>query len=383
MKRQKLLTLLTAITLATSSVGITSAITTQNVQAAKKEYTYYSPISGQIYDANGNAIPNGHALKTNEYPVANDNSGAFTISTINGNKYLKIGDNNFLRLDDLMQLTSIGTYVVKNDDTPICNASGNPISKINTFYKGIKVIAFSISNINSTDYIYIGDGEYVPMSNVELVSSKTKNNSDTSKLSDEFVKPSTISSKPKKKKAKTKKNHVKTGNKYGLIKKFYLPVSWNRKWFFKGKPSIFIGRYGYNDLETIQDISSEFFFYKVGKVKGTNKYPWQMSKKWIYSKYPLVAGGMHYSEATQIYQAKWITKLGLKWLKVCNACTKPTKKNTMLMTVHYENINGNTTPVLFQADSYGKINRQDFTSKSLSKKYAHHKFPDMHYSSSF
>ncbi|MDF7671749.1 carboxypeptidase-like regulatory domain-containing protein [Lactobacillus sp. ESL0701] len=373
MKRKKLLTLLTAITLATSSVGIISVITTQNVQATKKEYTYYSPISGQVYDANGNAIPNGHVLKTDEYPVASDNSGAFTISTIKGNKYLKIGDNNFLRLDDLVQLTPIGTYVVKNDDTPICNASGSPISKRNTFYKGIKVVAFSISNINSTDYIYIGDGEYVPMSNVELVSSKTKNNSDTSKLSDEFVKPSTISSKPKKKNAKAKK-HALIGDKHGIVKHFTVPKSWRRQWFNNGKKSIKLLKYAYNQNEITYG-----GFYIIGKVKGTNKYPWQKSLTWQDKQF--LDGEENI--ISHCLQAKWKHMYGFKWMMTTGAYTKPSDKNFSAQTCHYENIDGHKILVLFRANHTGKVNRQDFTSKSLSKKYAHHKFPDMHYSSSF
>ncbi|WEV39981.1 hypothetical protein [Lactobacillus sp. ESL0681] len=175
-------------------------------------------------------------------------------------------------------------------DSPQYDANGN-IQPNATVKAGFKFYPTSspIKTINGQQFIGF-DKVYVPLSEVKPVySAATTSNkpsvanintvANTSEIENGQAPvkvPTATISKTKTKKKKTKKHHVKTGNKYGWIKGTWLfPKSWSGYWGgheAAGNSGIPINV----PLGTSGAGNCSFAVY--GYVKGTHKYPWQMSK---------------------------------------------------------------------------------------------------------
>lgn len=157
------------------------------------------------------------------------------------------------------------------------------------------------------------------------------------------------------------------GNKYGLVKRYTLPQN------LRGT------RYTQASNMSPMKITKHSFsrpgakgkklyavVYVVGKVKGTNKYPWQMTSK--FDKY--------YEKAMRIEQT--LKLRGLNWT-VIGPVDDHAPKMAMAYTMHEENIDGQTVKVVFEADYTGKVVNQYFTTPELAQKYSKQKFTDMTY----
>lgn len=159
-------------------------------------------------------------------------------------------------------------------------------------------------------------------------------------------------------------------SKYGFAKSFTFPTTWRGKWYSTNNltPSpMNIQKSAFDTPWTNEHVKT----VKIGKVKGTNKYPWQMSKTWkqknadIFAKY-----------------ARVTTKKmnGNKWTVVSPVDKKSTKEGYAFI-VKKETVDGKNIAVLFQANPQdGKVRNQFFTSEELSKTYATYEFKDMTYS---
>ncbi|MDF7639383.1 hypothetical protein PT285_08225 [Lactobacillus sp. ESL0791] len=162
---------------------------------------------------------------------------------------------------------------------------------------------------------------------------------------------------------------AKTGDKYGIVKPFVLPKSWRGNWYDATGAASKIWKSGYNKPENS--------IWVMGKVKGTNKYPWQMSKKWKNQKNPVASNKKlftHYTRGT------WKRMKGVKWAVVTWALNKKfTKKNSTAFACHYEKLNGKRHKVLFWANGKGKVVGQRFKDVNLAQKYGKYHFKDMSY----
>lgn len=160
------------------------------------------------------------------------------------------------------------------------------------------------------------------------------------------------------------------GNKYGFVKPFNIPKSWRGNWYDKNGLAQKLITNAY-ELEGI--ITNRIWV--VGKVKGTNKYPWQIANN-LYKKYPRAY--IHDGRGT------WKYVSGLKLIITSPVTQKSVIKEGFAFTCHKEKISGETQLVYFDVNvKTGKVTSQLFRTKKLAKQYAHYKFPDMHYSSKF
>ncbi|MCT6854389.1 MAG: hypothetical protein M3Z94_06865 [Lactobacillus panisapium] len=159
-------------------------------------------------------------------------------------------------------------------------------------------------------------------------------------------------------------------SKYGFKKSFTFPTSWRGKWYSTNNltPSpMNIQKTSFDTPWTNEHVKA----VKVGKVKGTNKYPWQMTKAW-----KLKNAGV-FAKYTRVTTKKMN---GEKWIVLSPVDQKSTKKG-YAFTVKTELIDGKKEPVLFQSHPQeGKVTNQFFTSEELAKKYATYEFKDMTYS---
>ncbi|WEV39980.1 hypothetical protein [Lactobacillus sp. ESL0681] len=74
----------------------------------------------------------------------------------------------------------------------------------------------------------------------------------------------------------------------------------------------------------------------------------------------------------------------MKWAVLGWPLAKPIQKDDFAITCKTESIGGKKYKVLFKAQANNfKVTNQLFKTKKLTKKYDHHKFTDMHYSSKF
>ena len=161
-----------------------------------------------------------------------------------------------------------------------------------------------------------------------------------------------------------------TKSKYGFDKQFKFPKIWRGKWYsnnnFTPNP-INIHTSAINLPLTNEYIK----VIKVGMVKGTKKYPWEMSSAW--------------QEKNQNVLAKYLRasskKLrGSKWI-VLSPVQEKTTKNGNAFTVKTEKIAGKKYKVLFQSNPEdGLVTNQFFKTKSLTDKYSAYEFKNMKYS---
>lgn len=158
------------------------------------------------------------------------------------------------------------------------------------------------------------------------------------------------------------------GNKYGLVKRYTLPQNLRGTWYTQASnmSPMKITKHSFS-RPGAKGKKLYAVVYVVGKVKGTNKYPWQMTGK--FDKY--------YEKAMRIEQTRKLR--GLNWT-VIEPVDDHAPKMAMAYTMHEENIDGQTVKVVFEADYTGKVVNQYFTTPELAQKYSKQKFTDMTYS---
>lgn len=158
-------------------------------------------------------------------------------------------------------------------------------------------------------------------------------------------------------------------SKYGFKKPFAFPKSWHSKWYSTSNltPSpMNIHKTAFNTPWANEYVK----VVKVGKVKGTKKYPWQMSAAWKLKNADVFA---KYSRVTTKKMR------GSKWIVLSPADEKSTKMG-YAYTIKTEKLNGKKQAVLFQANPLdGKVNTQYFRSANLAEEYATHEFKNMTY----
>ncbi|RHW51689.1 hypothetical protein [Lactobacillus bombicola] len=157
------------------------------------------------------------------------------------------------------------------------------------------------------------------------------------------------------------------GNKYGLVKRYTLPQSLRGIWYTQvsNMSPMKITKHSFSRPGT-NGKKLYAVVYVVGKVKGTNKYPWQMTGK--FDKY--------YEKAMRVEKTRKMR--GLKWT-VIGPVDDHVPKMATAYTMHEENIDGQTVKVVFEADYTGKVVNQYFTTLELAQKYGKQKFTDMTY----
>lgn len=157
------------------------------------------------------------------------------------------------------------------------------------------------------------------------------------------------------------------GNKYGLVKRYTLPQNLRGTWYTQASnmSPMKITKHSFS-RPGAKGKKLYAVVYVVGKVKGTNKYPWQMTGK--FDKY--------YEKVMRIEQT--LKLRGLNWT-VIGPVDDHAPKMAMAYTMHEENIDGQTVKVVFEADYTGKVVNQYFTTPELAQKYSKQKFTDMTY----
>ncbi|WEV43646.1 hypothetical protein OZX56_09120 [Lactobacillus sp. ESL0684] len=172
------------------------------------------------------------------------------------------------------------------------------------------------------------------------------------------------------KKAKTSQvSKKKQDKKYGISKSFKFSKDLQGKWYSNNnltpeplnihKSSLVLPATGKTAKVAV-----------IGKVKGTKKYPWQMSKSWK---------NKHAKTFKNVKRGTTKTISGVKW----TILSSPTEKSTAdgdAYAVHNEKVDDQTIKVVFEADpTTGKVYNQYFTTKDLADKYQSTKFADMTY----
>ncbi|WEV38840.1 hypothetical protein OZX58_00780 [Lactobacillus sp. ESL0680] len=224
------------------------------------------------------------------------------------------------------------------------------------------IVVLAISSIGMENIVV---SKTVQAAKEEYVSIFNTDNYDTNK------KGLTYATKVSKDKVKTNQKHsTVVGNKYGFVKPFNIPKSWRGNWYDKNGLAQKLTANAYN-IEGI--ITNRIWI--VGKVKGTNKYPWQIADR-LNKKYPRAY--IHDARGT------WRYVSGLNLIITSPVTEKSVIKDGFAFTCHKEQVSGEVQSVYFDVNAKtGKVKDQLFKTKQLAKEYAHHKFSDMHYSSKF
>lgn len=119
-------------------------------------------------------------------------------------------------------------------------------------------------------------------------------------------------------------------------------------------------------------LTNDYFkVIKVGMVKGTKKYPWEMPSAWQ-EENQSVLGKYLRASSKKMHGSKWI---------ILSPVQEKTTKNGNAFTVKTEKIAGKKHKVLFQSNPEdGLVTNQFFKTKSITNKYSAFEFKDMKYS---
>lgn len=159
-------------------------------------------------------------------------------------------------------------------------------------------------------------------------------------------------------------------NKYGFNKLYTFPKTWRGKWYSTNNLTPNPMNIQKNSFDTPW-ANDHVKAVEVETVKGTKKYPWQMSRAWKSKNADLFA---KYARVTTK------TMNGDKWTIVSPVDEKSTKMG-YAFTVKTEVIDGKKESVLFQSHpQVGEVTNQYFRTEELAKKYAAHEFKNMKYS---
>ena len=159
-------------------------------------------------------------------------------------------------------------------------------------------------------------------------------------------------------------------NKYGFAKQFKFPKTWRGKWYsnnnFTPNPMII------HASAINMPLTNDYFkVIKVGMVKGTKKYPWEMPSAWQ-EENQSVLGKYLRASSKKMHGSKWI---------ILSPVQEKTTKNGNAFTVKTEKIAGKKHKVLFQSNPEdGLVTNQFFKTKSITNKYSAFDFKDMKYS---
>lgn len=163
--------------------------------------------------------------------------------------------------------------------------------------------------------------------------------------------------------AQTKKN------KYGFGKQFRFPKTWRGKWYsnnnFTPNPM------SIHASAINMPLTNDYFkVIKVGMVKGTKKYPWEMPSAWQEENQSILAKYLRVS-SKKMHGSKWI---------ILSPVQEKTIKNGNAFTVKTEKIAGKKHKVLFQSNPEdGLVTNQFFKTKSLTNKYSAYEFKNVKY----
>lgn len=175
--------------------------------------------------------------------------------------------------------------------------------------------------------------------------------------------------------AATSKNAQNTVNKtkYGFKRDFNFPKSWQGKWYSNTHDKLSkmtIKKNGFITPWTGEYVE----LVSAGKVKGTNKYLWQMPQSW-FTKHDKIFKHLGRVTTNKINNKKWTVY-------------SPVDENNIEIGFAFrlknEKIAGKTQKVLFEANpKTGEVIDQFFPSAKLAKKYQHYYFKGETYAPSF
>lgn len=163
--------------------------------------------------------------------------------------------------------------------------------------------------------------------------------------------------------AQTKKN------KYGFAKQFKFPKTWRGKWYsnnnFTPNPM------NIHTSAINMPLTNDYIkVIKVGMVKGTKKYPWEMPSAWQEENQSILAKYLRVS-SKKMHGSRWI---------ILSPVQEKTTKNGNAFTVKTEKIAGKKHKVLFQSNpENGLVTNQFFKTKSLTNKYSAYEFKNVKY----
>ena len=175
--------------------------------------------------------------------------------------------------------------------------------------------------------------------------------------------------------ANTAKNAKISTNKtkYGFKRDFNFPKSWRGKWYSNTHDKLSkmtIKKNGFITPWTGEYVE----LVSAGKVKGTNKYLWQMPQSW-FTKHDKIFKHLGRVTTNKINNKKWTVY-------------SPIDENNIEIGFAFrlknEKIAGKTQKVLFEANpKTGEVIDQFFPSAKLAKKYQHYNFKGETYAPSF
>ena len=175
--------------------------------------------------------------------------------------------------------------------------------------------------------------------------------------------------------ANTAKNAKISTNKtkYGFKRDFKFPKSWRGKWFSNTHDKVSkmtIKKNGFNTPWTGEYVE----LVSAGKVKGTNKYLWQMPQSW-FTKHDKIFKHLGRVTTNKISNKKWIvfSPIDENNIKIGYAFSLQNKK-----------IAGKTQKVMFEANpKTGEIYDQFYRSPKLAQKYQNYHFKNETYAPVF
>lgn len=161
--------------------------------------------------------------------------------------------------------------------------------------------------------------------------------------------------------------------KYGFKRDFNFPKSWQGKWYSNTHDKLSkmtIKKNGFITPWTGEYVE----LVSAGKVKGTNKYLWQMPQSW-FTKHDKIFKHLGRVTTNKINNKKWTVY-------------SPIDENNIEIGFAFrlknEKIAGKTQKVLFEANpKTGEVIDQFFPSAKLAKKYQHYNFKGETYAPSF
>ncbi len=175
--------------------------------------------------------------------------------------------------------------------------------------------------------------------------------------------------------AATSKKVQNTVNKtkYGFKRDFNFPKSWQGKWYSNTHDKLSkmtIKKDGFITPWTGEYVE----LVSAGKVKGTNKYLWQMLQSW-FTKHDKIFKHLGRVTTNKINNKKWTvySPIDENNIEIGFAFRLKNEKNA-----------GKTQKVLFEANpKTGEVIDQFFPSAKLAKKYQHYNFKGETYAPSF
>ena len=175
--------------------------------------------------------------------------------------------------------------------------------------------------------------------------------------------------------AATSKKAQNTVNKtkYGFKRGFNFSKSWQGKWYSNTHDKLSkmtIKKNGFNTPWTGEYVE----LVSAGKVKGTNKYLWQMPQSW-FTKHDKIFKHLGRVTTNKISNKKWIvfSPIDENNIKIGYAFSLQNKK-----------IDGKTQKVMFEANpKTGEIYDQFYRSPKLAQKYQNYHFKNETYAPVF